>query len=163
MLHTLHFFTVYTLNALSETVDDEIAIVNTTVSALNATVDERISAVNTAVSALNATVDERISTVNTAVSPLNAAVDHRINTAVNAIVDEKIITVSTTVGAHGVSIAKLLSQPGKFVVASSPGPFQYCMLKYIENVGDEAKFTAYRYAALHALCMYYHFKVMIFQ
>ena len=84
---------------LSVIVDDKIATINTTVSA-----------VNTAVSTLSATVDDKISAVNTTVRDLSATVDERIT------------TVRTTVGAHDVSIAKLLRQPGKFVVTSSPGP-----------------------------------------
>ena len=81
--------------ALSVMVDEKVdslrAEISGTVSTLSATVDDRIHNI----------VDDRLRTVNTSVSALNDTVGERIT------------TISTTLGALDVSVAKLLSQPGK--------------------------------------------------
>ena len=127
--------TLSNIESLSQFIDERINAITTAIIAkLTATLEESIAAsVNATLNALSITVDDKIATMNTTVNAVNTAVS-----VLNATVDERITTVSTTVGAHDASIAKLLSQPGKFVVASSPGPFpaiQYCMLKYIESLG----------------------------
>ena len=100
--------TLSNIEVLNQFIDERInATVAAIVAEVTATLEESIAAsVNAMFDVLNATVDDRIATVNTTVSALNATVDERITT----------VSITVTVGAHGVSIAKLLSQLGKFVV-----------------------------------------------
>ena len=86
---------------------------------INATVSTIVAEVTSTMSgALNVMVKEKVDSlraeISGTVSALNATVDDRIRT-VNTSVGERITTVNATVGALDVSVAKLLSQPGKFV------------------------------------------------
>jgi hypothetical protein len=99
-------------------------------------IDERINAtVSTMVAEFTATLEESIA----------ASVNATLN-ALNATVDEKIATIGTTVGAHDVSIFKLLSQSGRCVnyalisLKAYTFSFQHCSLKYIKKPKKEAKF-----------------------
>ena len=87
---------------------------------INATIGEIVPEVAaTVIIALSEGVDEKVKTeVSNSINTLNATVVREVNTLIsrlNATVDDRITTVSATVGAHDVSIAKLLNQPGKFV------------------------------------------------
>ena len=124
---------IFTVFVVASVPSDASECTLNNIEVLSQFIDERINATVAAIIAeVTATLEESIiaASVNATFDALNATVDDRISAAVNATVDERITTVRTTIDAHGVSIAKLLSQPGKCVVASSPGPlpaFQYCI------------------------------------
>jgi predicted nuclease of restriction endonuclease-like RecB superfamily len=90
-------------NVPSNSYASECALSN--IEIINKFIDERINAtVSTMVAEFTATLEESIA----------ASVNATLN-ALNATVDEKIATIGTTVGAHDVSIFKLLSQSGRCV------------------------------------------------
>ena len=87
------------------------------IEVLSQFIDERINAtVSTLVAKFTATLEKSIAaSVNATLNTLSATVDNKIATTVNALsatVDERIAAISATVGAHDVSLSKLLSQPG---------------------------------------------------
>ena len=104
-----------------EKVDSLRAEISGTVSTLSATVDDRIRnivndrirTVNTSVGALNDKVDSLRAEISGTDTTLSATVDDKIRNVVDDRVGERITTVSTTLDALDVSVAKLLSQPGK--------------------------------------------------
>ncbi len=105
---TVIIFAVFITSVQGNTCDDcECSLSD--VEVLSDLIDARINAQVAKITAIleekfNARVDERISTVNTTLGTVSAAVDERIR------------RIDGMVDAHNVTIAKLFSQPGMYLI-----------------------------------------------